>query len=658
MPTAHTPRAPASRKGICKAIFAVTGVVDEVADLITPGAFAHTLATRPVKTVWHHEWKEPIGVVLDIAEWQPGDPRFADIPNWPAGAGALVATIAFNLRTSKGRDVYEQVRQWHIHGQAQFSIGYRVPPSGATKRSDGVRVIHKLDLYEVSPVLHGAHPMTQSLEVKADSRMAELEHKTTASSSHINVKAAEKQGGRGVMVALYLPADLAEKISHRDGTAPRDLHVTLAYLGEADQLPGHPDDLAEIVAAALDGAEPIRGTIGGIGRFPDSGDGEPMFVPVDVPGLTKLRRRIMDVLEVSPLAGALRAKHGFTPHITLGYDLPADTPAVPPIPVAFDTVHVVRGPDATPIRLAGAVSDEPAPTTALAPSGKKELEMRAPVEAKIARAAVLEAKAAIGTRNHAAAGHPLTARAPQSKSARAAVIEAKSRIPPGAAVPPIQPLPASYEETRDRVSAAVRRLLANEDGAWTCVEATYPDRVIVSVHQDGTDAATYAVPYESTGPEISLGTPQPVELTTVVIPDQGSAREADSSETTDSRVVQPTMRALADATARIRTAEDAEQLGPVRATVGDLLAALSSKGLDLGPDDEPEQEQPPAAPSPMAGSGIDLWDDDPYDEPHDTAPGTDDAPDDGGDEEGDGSEKDTVRLDADEVKAQLAAIQG
>ncbi|NGO67066.1 HK97 family phage prohead protease, partial [Streptomyces boncukensis] len=170
------------RKGICRAIFAVTGVVDEVADFIVPGAFAHTLATRPVKTVWHHEWKDPIGVVQDIAEWQPGDPRFSGIPNWPPEAGALVATIRFNLRTSKGRDVYEQVRQWHEHGEAQFSIGYRVPPSGATKRADCVRVIHKLDLYEVSPVLHGAHPMTRSLEVKADD--AGLERKTAQSKGH------------------------------------------------------------------------------------------------------------------------------------------------------------------------------------------------------------------------------------------------------------------------------------------------------------------------------------------------------------------------------------------------------------------------------------------------------------------------------------------
>ncbi|MGC5042492.1 2'-5' RNA ligase family protein [Streptomyces albidoflavus] len=706
MPPAPTSRAPAPRKGICRAIFAVTGVVDEVADLIVPGAFAHTLATRPVKTVWHHEWKQPIGVVLEIAEWQPGDPRFADIPNWPAEAGALVATIQFNLRTSKGRDVYEQVRQWHEHGEAQFSIGYRVPPSAATKRSDGVRVIHKLDLYEVSPVLHGAHPLTRSIEVKADPGSVELEHKTTASSGHIDVKAAEQQVGRGVMVALYIPAGIAGKIAHRDGTAPRDLHITLAYLGDADQLPGHPDDLANIVAAALDGAAPLTGKIGGIGRFPDAGDGEPVFVPVDVPGLGELRERVIGALSLSPLAGALRTDHGFTPHITLGYGLPADTPVVPPLPITFDTVHVVRGPDATPIRLTGpAAADKPLRDTGLAQSGTNGLGLRASVEAKSARAAVLEAKAAGGLDKNRGdaeqlrhwyvrgagaaqiawgtagdfdrcvriAGHHMSpdkakgycnlrhrdatgiypaTHAAEAKSARAAVLEAKSRITPGATVSPIQPLPASYEEIRDRVGAAARRLLATEDGTWTCVEATYPDRAIVSVHQDGTDPVNYAVPYDSTGPEISLGTPQPVELTTVVIPEQGPARAADDSETTDSRVVRPTMRALADATARIQAADGAQQLEPVRATVGELLAALSSKGLNVGPSDEVDQQPTAAAPSPMAGNGIDLWDD-PYDEPHDSAPAIADGPD---SDEDDG--EDTVRLNADDVKAQLAAIQG
>lgn len=640
MPTAPAPRAPASRKGICRAIFAVTGVVDEVADLITPGAFAHTLATRPVKTVWHHAWTDPIGVVLEIAEWRPGDPRFAAIPNWPAEAGALVATIQFNLRTQRGRDVYEQVRQWHEHGEAQFSIGYRVPPSGATKRSDGVRVIHKLDLYEVSPVLHGAHPMTRSLEVKADASAMELEHKTTVG-GHLDFKAAEQRVGRGAMVALYVPGEIASRIAHPEGTSARDLHVTLAYLGDAERLPGHPDDLADLVAAALQGASPVQGRIGGIGRFPDTGDGEPVFVPVDVPGLTELRQRIVDAIKSSPFASLLNLDHGFTPHITLGYGLPLDTAPAPPIPVAFDTVHVVRGPDSTPIRLRGPLAAD---------------EDTGPVEAapRLPSPAAAEEKSA-----HQAVRHALAAPRGADASARAVVLEAKSRIPTGVPVSPLQPLPASYEDIRERVSSAVHSLLASEDGTWCCVEATYPDRVIASVHQGQAGARTYAVPYSVSGTEVALETPQPVELATVVIPDQGSARPADSAETTDNLVVRPTLRALAEATARVQAADDAEQLEPIRGSVSSLLSALSAKGLDLAAGDDEvdagEEPAPVSSPVAVAGNGIDLWDD-PYDEPHDVDEG-DDEPENDSTEDAADENSETVHLDATEVKARLAAIQ-
>ncbi|MFG2548250.1 hypothetical protein ACGFOM_38140 [Streptomyces sp. NPDC048594] len=91
--------------------------------------------------MWHHEWKDAVGVVLDVEERMPGDPRFADVPDWPPEVGALVATVEYNRRTSKGRDTYEQVKQWYEHGEAAFSIGYRVPADGATRRADGVRVI-------------------------------------------------------------------------------------------------------------------------------------------------------------------------------------------------------------------------------------------------------------------------------------------------------------------------------------------------------------------------------------------------------------------------------------------------------------------------------------------------------------------------------------
>ncbi|MEU6755994.1 2'-5' RNA ligase family protein [Streptomyces sp. NPDC046685] len=631
MPSAP-PLRPTPQRGTCRAIFAVTGVVDDVNDLIMPGAFTATLAKRPVKTVWHHEWKDPVGVVLDIAEWQPGDPRFAEIPDWPAAAGALVATVAFNLRTNRGRDVYEQVKQWHEHGQAQFSIGYRVPPSSATRRSDGVRIIHALDLYEVSPVLHGAHPMTRSLEVKADPSTTGLEHKE-ARTAVLEVKAAEKQINRGAMVALYPPPAIAERIAHPDGSPASELHITLAYLGDADQLPGHPDDLTHLVQMALAEAAPLQGSIGGIGRFPDHGDGVPTWVPVDVPGLAELRQRIADRL-ADQYGKALRTNHGFTPHLTLGYDLPT-VPDVPSLPVDFPAVHVVRGTDRIPIWLTG-----PDREAELASAPGSRL-----TEAKSARAAVAAARAHAPAIEH--------------KSARATVAEAKSRPTPIPEIPmnTAQPLPESYEQLRARLGDSVRGLLAPEGGAWTCIEATYPDRVIVTAHAEspGPDSAsTYAIPYQVAGGAITLGTPQRVELATIVVPEgSGGHREATAGEDVDARIVQPTVEALADATARINsTTTDPEHLEEVRATVRSLISALSSKGLDVTEED-PEDAAPPTA----AATGMDLWDAYTFDaeddsEDEDTADAAEQP-----EEEVEPEPEDIVRLDAEEVKAALAAMR-
>lgn len=188
-------RAKPPLRGLVPAICAVTGVEDEVDDVILPGAFTKTLATRPVKPVFSHEWKDPIGVCHKVEEWMPGDPRLPKLTPrgepWPKEAGALVADVGFNMRTQRGRDTFEQVKQWHEEGGgAQWSIGYVVPKGAATKRG-GVRFIHDLTLYEVSPVLHGAHPLTMALEIKSAQHGGTegMEYKATPAPADISIDA-------------------------------------------------------------------------------------------------------------------------------------------------------------------------------------------------------------------------------------------------------------------------------------------------------------------------------------------------------------------------------------------------------------------------------------------------------------------------------------
>lgn len=159
--------------GEVTAIVGVTGIVDHVGDLIEPGAYKNTLAKRRPKVCWAHSWEAPIGKVLRIEEWQPGDPRFAKVgatldgKAWPAAAGALVAHMQMNLKSDKGKEAFAAVEFYSKSGECEWSIGWQPIPTQTKRRKDGVRVCKSVELFEVSPVLFGAAPLTRTLEVKA-----------------------------------------------------------------------------------------------------------------------------------------------------------------------------------------------------------------------------------------------------------------------------------------------------------------------------------------------------------------------------------------------------------------------------------------------------------------------------------------------------------
>lgn len=638
MPTAAPPIRPArpstTQRGTSRAIYAVTGVTDEVEDFIVPGAFARTLASRPVKTVWHHGWKDPVGVVVECEEWLPGDPRFKQVPgDWPAEAGALVAIVLYNLRTQQGRDAYEQVKQWHEHKQAAFSIGYRVSDTGASKRGDGVRVIHDLDLFEVSPVLHGAHPLTRSLEVKsATGGHDQLEYKTTPSHVEIDV-AVSKSDGIKVAGLVVKAAD-----SGRVLMIQRALDEDDPAAGTWEIPGGHLEDGEDSLAAALrEWAEETGSTLPGTASVVGSWTapngiyrGYVAVVPTEdsVPiNSTHDERRVTNPDD--PKGDAMEVTAWWP--ITALPDMPLLRPECRETPWAL---------------LAGAALPQVPAPKAVTPLAKKfadgvmtRYRVLGGSEKKSARAAVKAARALPRI---------------EHKSARSMVAEAKSIPAPleASAMSPT-PLPESQEQFRTRLAEAVRELLDQDGGTWTCIEGTYPDRVIVSMHsEDERRSSHYAIPYTVTDGEIALDQPQPVELATVVVPEGTTAtRAATEDEDVDARVVQPTVGALSDATARVSSSDAGpEQLEDVRDKVRDLIAALSAKGLDV------DDQDPADRPASNARPGLDLWDDDTFDD-EDTAPEDHEDGEDGEVLEPATEPEDTVRLDPKEVKAALALMQ-
>ncbi|UVF61441.1 capsid maturation protease [Gordonia phage DalanDe] len=157
-------------QGVVTAIVAVTGLKDNVNDIIMPGAFQKSLSSRTPKGVWHHNITDSVSRTEEIKELAPGDPDLPEtLPNgepWPAHAGALRVKTRFNLNTARGRDAYEDVKFFGT--DQEWSIGYNVPTGGATiDKRTGTRNIKTLDLYEYSPVLFGAMPNARTVSVKS-----------------------------------------------------------------------------------------------------------------------------------------------------------------------------------------------------------------------------------------------------------------------------------------------------------------------------------------------------------------------------------------------------------------------------------------------------------------------------------------------------------
>ena len=153
-------------EGIVECFVAGIGNKDSVGDVCAPGAFGKSLIRRKPRVVWGHNWNDPIGKVLDMYEVAPSDPR---LPNKmkAAGIGGLYARVQFNLKSEKGREAFANVA---FFGEEQeWSIGYKTINAKFDPQMQA-NILYEVELYEVSPVLHGANQLTGTISIKSENQ--------------------------------------------------------------------------------------------------------------------------------------------------------------------------------------------------------------------------------------------------------------------------------------------------------------------------------------------------------------------------------------------------------------------------------------------------------------------------------------------------------
>lgn len=154
----HIVKADGATKGEVEAFVSVFGNIDSYNERIVFGAFADSIKSRTPKVIWSHDTQRPVGKTTEIEEVPAGDSR---LPDHLKEFGALRVKGAFALNTRDGLDAYEHL---NFGSFDEFSIGYEVKRESLA--ADGVKELHEIVLYEWSPVLVGANPLTSLINVK------------------------------------------------------------------------------------------------------------------------------------------------------------------------------------------------------------------------------------------------------------------------------------------------------------------------------------------------------------------------------------------------------------------------------------------------------------------------------------------------------------
>lgn len=142
-----------SSEGEFEGYASVFNNADRGDDMVMPGAFDATLATKvaeDIKLLWQHDPTEPIGVIEEMYEDEHG----------------LFVKGRFLLDVARANEALTLIREGVLDG---LSIGYKTLKS---KLVDGVRQLLSLDLWEVSVV---TFPMNEAAGITAFKTIRDFE---------------------------------------------------------------------------------------------------------------------------------------------------------------------------------------------------------------------------------------------------------------------------------------------------------------------------------------------------------------------------------------------------------------------------------------------------------------------------------------------------
>ncbi|MEH7904007.1 HK97 family phage prohead protease [Rhizobium laguerreae] len=151
-----------SKEGTFSGYGAVFGNLDSHGDVIEKGAFKATLrewegkSKLPKMLLQHGGFYGPVEDMLPIGKWTSMEEN---------SKGLKVSGELFALNTDRGQMIYEGLKAGELDG---LSIGYRATKyTMGTKPTDPYRVLHEIDLKEVSIVTWGSNDKALIGQVKA-----------------------------------------------------------------------------------------------------------------------------------------------------------------------------------------------------------------------------------------------------------------------------------------------------------------------------------------------------------------------------------------------------------------------------------------------------------------------------------------------------------